>query len=185
MPEIRQVLNLPFEEPEESITRFSARYSGGFGVRAHLADEFKQSEDLPVFRMDAAQEDGQATWVLREEPSFWLPRAYPVADSPGAYGVVVPDDRMHPVIKEGEIVVVDPDASVEFESEVFMLHGMRDGRTAGMLCTWRGFDRSDDGREQFVRVKFWNPAEHMLARFLTWPAMGAVVARLPAPKNNN
>jgi transcriptional regulator with XRE-family HTH domain len=186
MPEIRAALGLaPHQEPEESILRFSGKYGELFGVRAHIADEFRDASKMAVFAMELDEEDGQKTWVLGNEPVMHIPRGYPVEGQLGAYGVIVPDDRMSPVLKKGDIAVVNPDASGEFGGEVLMLHGMADGRTAGMLCTWVGFEKeaSSGKSESFTKVKFFNPPEVILARHLTWPAMGAVVAKFPMPRN--
>ena len=188
MPEIRTVLGLPSPvQEEESLVRFSAKYSAGYGVRAQIAEDHRDQEKMPVFTMEFGEEAGKATWIINSGPAFFLPRGYPVQESLGAYGVVVPDERMHPVLKKGEIAIVDPDAVNEPLSEVFMIHGMPDGRTAGMLCTWTGFENRQPRSEGdlLVKIKFWNPPEAFLARWLTWPAMGPVVAKLPAPKINN
>ncbi|MEF0939609.1 helix-turn-helix transcriptional regulator [Rhizobium sp. BR 362] len=187
MPEIRKVLGLPSPiQEEESLVRFSAKYGAGYGVRAHIAEDYRDRERMPVFTMALGEESGETTWIINSKPAIFLPRGYPVQESLGAYGIVVPDDRMHPVLKKGEIAIVDPDAGSEPLGEVFMIHGMPDGRTAGMLCTWTGFENmhSSEGELQ-VKVKFWNPPEAFLARWLTWPAMGPVVARLPAPRDIN
>ncbi|MFP5078625.1 helix-turn-helix domain-containing protein [Rhizobium sp. YIM 134829] len=186
MPEIRAALNLdPYVEPEESLVRFSGKFGSNYGVRAHVADEYRDEHKMPVFGMEMAEEGGQKAWVLLQEPVTYIPRAYPVEGQLGAYGIVVPDERMSPVLKKGDIAVVNPDAAPEFGGEVFMLHGMTDGRTAGMLCTWIGFEDQEDGdkKERFRRVKFYNPHEAFLARFLTWPAMGSIVAKFPMPRN--
>ena len=184
MPEIRVALGLPaYDAPEESLVRFSAKYGDLYGVRANMAEDYRNPVEMPVFEMDFNDGADKAAWVIRSEPSFFLPRGYPVENSLGAYGVIVPDDRMAPALRKGEIAIVDPDTSDQSRSEVFMLHGLADGRTAGMLCTWNGFEhRPEPDGELFVKVSFWNPPEAYLARWLTWPAMGSVVAKLPSPK---
>lgn len=185
MPEIRKALGLPSPiDEEDSLIRFSAKYSGGYGVRAHIAEDYRDPEKMPVFTMQLGEESGAKTWIIDAEPALFLPRAYPVKESLGAYGIVVPDDLMHPVLKKGEIAIVDPDGRSEPQGEVFMIHGMQDGRTAGLLCTWNGFENFHEGAEgeRFIKIRFWNPPEASLARWLIWPAMGPVVAKIRAPE---
>lgn len=184
MPEIREALGLsPFQEAEESLVRFSGKYNGGYGVRAHIAEDYRDAEKIPVFSM--IDEDG--LWVVNSNPTLFLPRTYPVAEALGAYGIIVPDDLMAPALRKGEIAIVDPDASADYAGEVFLIHGLSDGRTAGILRNWVGYEHyksKEDrgGAEQHVRVRTFNPPEVILLRWLTWPAMGAVVAKLPMPK---
>jgi transcriptional regulator with XRE-family HTH domain len=185
MPEIREALGLPpYQEPEESLPRFSARYESGFGVRAHIAEDYRDPDKVPVFSMS----DREGLWVVDENPKVYLPRTYPVADALNAYGIIVPDDKMAPALRKGEVAIVDPDASADYASEVFLIHGLADGRIAGLLRNWVGFEHYKSsvergGAEQHVKVRTFNPPEVILLRWLTWPAMGAVVAKLPMPRN--
>ncbi len=184
MPEIRDALGLnPYQEPEDSLVRFSAKHEGGYGVRAHIAEDYRNPEKMPVFSMN---EEG-GLWVIEDEPTLFLPRTYPVAEALGAYGIIVPDDLMAPALRKGEIAIVDPDTSAEYAGEVFLIHGLSDGRTAGLLRNWVGYEdyrntEARGGSEQHVRVRTFNPPEVILLRWLTWPGMGAVVAKLPMPK---
>lgn len=184
MPEIRVALGLPaYEEPEESLLRFSGKYNGGYGVRAHIAEDFRDPEKMPIFKL--IEENGN--WIIDMEPVLFLPRSYPVEGELGAYGIIVPDDRLAPALRVGEIAIVNPDGTTEWGSEVILLHGLEDGRTAALLRSWIGFDHyvakeERKGADQYIKVRTWNPPTSESLRFLKWPAMGPVVAKLPAPK---
>jgi DNA-binding XRE family transcriptional regulator len=184
MPEIRTVLGLPSPvDEEDSLIRFSAKNAHGYGVRARIAEDYRDPKEMPVFQLILGEESGQKTWIVDPEPALMIPRGYPVEGELDAYGIIAPDDRLHPVLKEGQIAVVNPNESSAPHSEVFMVHGMRDGRTAGLLCTWGGFENMgrDEG-ETLIKIKFWNPPESFLARWLIWPTMGPIVAKFPAPR---
>lgn len=179
MPEIRRALNLPAADPiEDTLVKYTVKGNAGYGVRAHLAEDYRDPQKMAVFRLNEAE---SGVWIIDENPALFIARSYPVADQLNAYGIIVPNEDMSPVLRPGQIAVVNPDVPAELLSEVFMLHAMPDGRTAGMLCTWDGFKNSepDAQGELMVKIRLWNPAQSLLARWLMWPAIGAVVAKVP------
>lgn len=185
MPEIRGVLGLPFEEPEESLVRFSGRRSEiGWGVRARIADDYMDDTvRMPIFQMIQEGED----WIISAEPASFIPRAYPVEETTSAYGVIVPNDEMAPALRSGEIAVINPDETGEWGGEMIFLRGLPDGRIAGMFRAWFGYEHYEakdkrGDKEQRVKVKSYNPPNAYLLPWLTWPAAGAVVAKLPPLK---
>lgn len=181
VPEIRQALGLPFlpDDITESMLKFSGAYGDRIGTRARIADPFDQdAEKMPVF----ALEPGDGALVVSVEPRTYLPRSYPVEGALHSYGIIVPDDSMEPVLRPNEIAVIDPDAAPDWGTEVFLVRALPDGKTAGLLRTWIGFEDIDANTGMKTRLRTWNPSHIETVNSLLWPAMGAVVAKLPGKK---
>ncbi len=101
---------------------------------------------IPIYSMSGLFDD----YLLSDQPVDSIRRGYPVEHVKGAFGVISTEDAMSPVIRPGDVAIVNPNLPAIPGGEA-LLSNENDGKWSGFLRTLAG----DDGENWILQT--WTP----------------------------
>ncbi|WP_422001717.1 XRE family transcriptional regulator [Reyranella sp.] len=136
------------ESPEFAFAEVSSRRGGAAGGAAAAAASGPRPP-LEVF--SSAQGGSEGAMVLSSEPVAWIPRDAQLAGVREAYGCFVSGDSMEPAYERGNLLLVNPSASVSPGDDAVFLKEDKDGTRYVLI------KRLVRVNEQSWTVKQYNP----------------------------
>jgi transcriptional regulator with XRE-family HTH domain len=160
LPDIARALRVPLSDIDPDL---------GFGEsRVISSGELVGARDLPLY---ATVEGGEGTVVMSSDPVDEIRRPAPLATVKGAYGVIVVGESMVPVLRPGDVALVNPHLPPRAEDTcIFVCE--KDGEFIATIKEYVG--QTKDA----WRVKRYKPKETEFAlKKKDWPRCEVVVGK--------
>ena len=156
LPEIAAVLGLPY--PTMANLPPATVLPG---------DTLVGERDLPIF---GSAEGGSGALILSTEPVDFVKRPEPLARTKGGYGVIITGESMIPVLRPGDIALVNPHLPPRPDSEV-LLQREEHGEHYAIVKTLLRLNATT------YRLKQWNPQTDFSRERSEWPRCELIVGK--------